>query len=192
MNNLSDAGLFLIRTIFDFYIFIVALRVVLQGFGADFYNPLCQAVIKWTEQPIKLLRPILPAWQYVDAAVLVFLILLEAIKFSLLFWLQTQYFPHPLGILLISCADIFKQLLDILFYASLLVVILSWINPLLRNPMVDILLVITLPLFNWVRRITPNLGGIDLSPALVLIILKLLEMLLIKPLFIAGVGMLNL
>jgi YggT family protein len=55
LNSFSNAGMFLIQSIFDLYIFILLLRIVLQWVHTDTYNPLFVLIAKLTNPP---LRPI--------------------------------------------------------------------------------------------------------------------------------------
>ena len=59
--------------------------------------------------------------------------------------------------------------------------VISWINPGSYNPAISLISSLTEPLLGPVRRRMPNMGGLDLSPMVVMIGLVLLEMLLIPP-----------
>jgi YggT family protein len=57
-----------------------------------------------------------------------------------------------------------------------LYVILSWFSPDPRNPLVQLLTLIALPILEPVRRLIPPIGGvIDLSPILAMFALQLLN-----------------
>ena len=60
--------------------------------------------------------------------------------------------------------------------------ILSWVNPGAYNPASALLYSLTEPMLRPARRLIPPIGGLDLSPMLVMIGLYLLEMLLLPPL----------
>lgn len=186
-----EAALFLIHTVFDLYIFIVCLRLVLQYMGVDFYNPFCQTIIKLTQMPINLVRPIFPVWTKIDTAVLFLLFILELIKFILLIWLQSGDVPNIFGLIVISVADIGDQIINVFFYALILVIILSWVHPNVRNPIVEVLLRLTMPALSLVRRVVPTIAGLDFSPIIVMVLLKLLEILLVKPISTIGFNMLG-
>ncbi|WP_164648860.1 YggT family protein, partial [Pseudomonas viridiflava] len=70
--------------------------------------------------------------------------------------------------------------LNIFFYALIISVILSWVAPASHNPGAQLVNQITEPLLAPLRRILPNLGGLDISPILAFMILKLLDMLVIN------------
>lgn len=68
----------------------------------------------------------------------------------------------------------------VLTWAILIRVLISWIPNLdPYNPIVRLLRQITDPVLEPARRIIPPLGGIDISPIVVIIVLQLLERLLI-------------
>jgi YggT family protein len=70
-------------------------------------------------------------------------------------------------------------LLTILGWAILIRVLVSWIPNLDRsNPAVQLLAQITDPVLEPARRIIPPIGGIDISPIVVLLLLRLLQQLL--------------
>ena len=71
------------------------------------------------------------------------------------------------------------RLLDLYSWIVLAAVILSWIPSLQDNPIGRAISAMTEPVFKAVRRVLPPLGGLDLSPIVVLIGLRLLGRLLL-------------
>ncbi|MBI4949305.1 MAG: YggT family protein [Deltaproteobacteria bacterium] len=65
------------------------------------------------------------------------------------------------------------QILDIALSAYLWIIIaraiISWVNPDPYNPIVRFLYQVTEPLLYRVRRVIPFLGGLDLSPMIVIL-----------------------
>ena len=61
------------------------------------------------------------------------------------------------------------RLLDIYSWILIIRAILSWVNPKPYNPVVQILYRITEPVLAPVRRVVPPVGGLDLSPLVVLV-----------------------
>ncbi|UCZ56833.1 YggT family protein [Desulfurispirillum indicum] len=58
-------------------------------------------------------------------------------------------------------------------------VFMSWINPDPYNPVVQFIYRITEPVLEPFRRIIPPLGGVDLSPIVVFILIRFLENLIL-------------
>ncbi|MFZ3073294.1 MAG: YggT family protein [Thermodesulfobacteriota bacterium] len=57
--------------------------------------------------------------------------------------------------------------------------ILSWVNPDPYNPIVQFLYKATEPLLYRIRKMLPNMGGIDLSPIVVLVAIMFLRKFLV-------------
>lgn len=110
------------------------------------------------------------------------LLALEVVKIALLRITVGIVMPGILGLLLFSIAGILFQLTQLYFYLILIVVVMSWINPMSPHPAMELLRQLTEPLLLPVRRMIPSLGGFDLSPIAVLIAIKLIGFLVIYPL----------
>lgn len=186
ISALNEAGLFLTQVVFDLYIFIVMLRILLQWVNVDFHSPIFQAIARLTDPPLQPLRRLIPVYHGIDIAAIVFLSLLQLAKLILLAWLQAVAVPHIVGLLVWSFADLFGQLMNIFFYAILILIILSWLNPLAHGSLLLILHRLTEPLLSLARRYVPSISGLDLSPVVILIGIKLIEILLVKPLLQVG------
>lgn len=74
------ATLFLIQSIFGFYILAVMLRFLLQCVRADFYNPLVQFLVRITNPPLLPLRRIIPGYKGLDLASVVLAFVLQLIE----------------------------------------------------------------------------------------------------------------
>jgi YggT family protein len=57
----------------------------------------------------------------------------------------------------------------------LVAVILSWVPLDRRNPLMTITYGLTEPVFAPIRRVIPPVGGLDLSPMVLLIVLQILK-----------------
>ena len=179
---LTDALTFLIRTLFDLYIVAVALRFLLQWVRADFYNPLSQFLVKITNPPLRPLRRFIPGYGGMDLASLLLMILLKIGEIAILGLVVAGRIPAPLGLLVISLAEVLKLLIYIFMFAIIIQVILSWVNPGAYNAGTVLIYRLTEPLLAPARRLIPPMGGLDLSPLVVLILLQLTLIVLIRPL----------
>jgi YggT family protein len=188
LNPFSNAGVFLIQSIFDLYIFILLLRIVLQWVNTDSHNPLFVLVAKLTNPPLRPICRVIPSLHGIDLAAILLLLGLEMLKIAFLVWLQINTTPHLLGLLVLGFAELLNQLINIFFYAVIALTILSWISP-LAGPLVEILVRISEPLIKPIRKILPSISGLDFSPLILIIGLKLLTMLLVKPLAQIGASL---
>jgi YggT family protein len=71
------------------------------------------------------------------------------------------------------------RLVDLYSLVVLVAVILSWVRLDRRNPLVTITRALTEPVLAPIRRALPPMGGLDLSPLVLLIALQLLKGLLL-------------
>ncbi len=186
MSTINNALIFLVETLFNIYILILMLRIILQWVGAHFYNPVSQFVIKLTNPVVKPLRQLFPPFRGIDFASLIILVALEFVKLLLVIWLKLNIIPGILGLIVMAFGDILDVILDIFFYAIIINALLSWINPKQYNPITEVLHLITDPLLRPARKIIPAISGIDISPIPVLIILQLCSILIASPLMSLG------
>lgn len=185
-DPIQTALLFLINIIFDLYLFILMIRIILVWVGADYFNPLVQFVVKFTNFVVKPLRQWLPNFHRFETASICLVFVLALIKFLLISLLRFGM-PNILGLLLLSVADFLRLILLTFFYAILMQAILSWVQP--YNPATRVLYQFTHPVLHPFQRVIPPVGGFDISPLPALIILQLLIILVVNPLMFSGWGM---
>ncbi len=189
MSYLSQALAFLIDTLFGMYIILVLLRFLLQLTHADFYNPFSQFIVRVTNGPLLPLRRLIPGFFGIDFASAVLLIVLEAIKITLM-TLLVQAIPHLAGILILSFADLIQLTLYVLIGAVFVRVLMSWVSPYGEHPFTDLAIHLTEPFMRPARRLLPLISGIDLSPVLVVIGFELVAILVVQPLHHLGLSLL--
>ena len=63
------------------------------------------------------------------------------------------------------------NLLTIYGYIIIARALISWINPNPYNPLIRIIYAITDPVLEPLRRLLPDLGGLDISPFVALVII---------------------
>ena len=182
MSPLSNAGVFLITTIFGLYILAVMLRLILQLVRADFYNPISQFIVKVTNPPLKLLRRFIPGFAGIDMASIVILLSLQMLEFFLVGLIRNFPAPDILGLALYASAELLSLAFYVFLFAIFILVILSWVSPGQYNPVNFLLHQITEPVMRPVRKILPPMSGIDLSPMLAMVGLWLAKLLLLDPL----------
>ena len=177
--NPQGAAVFLIDFAFSVYIFIVLTRFVLQLARADFYNPISQFVLRATNPLLAPLRRIIPGYRGLDIASLVLILILIVAKALMLLTIQTGGLPAGIGpqLLVYTLRELASLILDYVFWAVLVRVILSWVAPDPSNPVVRVVIQITEPLMAPVRRLLPDMGGLGLSPLIVLLGVQLLKIL---------------
>ncbi|MBA1378528.1 YggT family protein [Pseudomonas sp. SAICEU22] len=180
MIGLNTAAVYVLQTLGSLYLLIVLMRFVLQLVRANFYNPLCQFVVKATQPLLKPLRRIIPSLFGLDMSSLVLAILVQLALMALTLLLTYGTTGNPLQLLIWSIIGVTALFLKIFFFALIISVILSWVAPGSHNPGAELVNQICEPALAPFRRIVPNLGGLDISPILAFMVLKLLDMLVIN------------
>ena len=184
-NTLRDALLFLINTLFDLYLFILIVRIILVWVKSDYFNPAVQFITKCTNFLIIPLRRFIPNFHRLETATVVLVLVLEMSKFLLISLLSYRT-PALLGLILLAAADSLKLIIQTFFYAILLQAILSWVQP--RSSINYLLYQFTSPIMRPIHRLVPPIGGIDISPIPALILLQLLIIVLVNPLMATALG----
>ncbi len=188
-SAVSNALVFLINVIFGLYILVVVLRLLMQKVGASYHNPISQLVVKATQPIVKPLQRIVPGYKGIDFAIVLFLLILELIKIAVLLGVTQGTFPDVGGWFIWAFADGCNDILDVYFYLIIIGAILSWVQSMHHHPLTHVVASITGPLLGLFRRIIPTMGGLDFSPLVAIIVIKLVQILIFSPLAGVGVGL---
>ncbi|WP_223485295.1 YggT family protein [Pseudomonas sp. A-RE-19] len=174
MLGLNDAAIFIIKTLGSLYLLIVLMRFILQLVRANFYNPLCQFIVKATQPLLKPLRRVIPSMFGLDMSSLVLALIVQMVLIAVILALK-GFMVDWLLLVPWALIAIFSLFLNVLFYAMIISVILSWVAPGSHNPGAELVAQITEPVLAPFRRIIPNLGGLDISPIFAFIAIQLLQ-----------------
>lgn len=180
----SGAGLFLVQALLTIATFAFLLRFILQAVRADFYNPITQGIVRLTDPVLRPLRKVLPSAGGLDLGALLICVLLQ---FLLVF---AAFGGVPIvTALLLGTFQLLMLVLDLYFWALILIVILSWIAPGSAHPGAMLLQQVTEPVIAPFRRIIPPMGGLDLSVMAVFLVLIVIREYLLPGLMIEmGLG----
>ncbi len=182
MSPMSQVGLLLINSIGSLVLLIIFLRFLLQLVRADFYNPLSQMIVKFTNPMLIPLRRVIPGFGGLDVASLVLAFAAQYLLIMLILVVAGYGLNLPWGMMLgWSAVGLLKLVLNIYFWGMLIMVIASWVAPNSYNPALILINQLLEPVTAPVRRIMPDMGGLDLSPVIVLLGIKILEILLLTP-----------
>lgn len=183
MSIMQNGLLFLIQTLFDLYLFILVLRLLLAFVGAHYFDPITQFIIRCTDFIVKPLRRHIPNYRRVEISTLVIILSLELIKYILIGFLNFNSISMS-GLIILSLADVLKLTIQTFFYAIILQAILSWVQP--HSPVNMLLYKINSPIMRPIQRLIPPVGGIDISPIPAMIVLQLLMIMIVNPLMTTG------
>jgi len=84
---------------------------------------------------------------------------------------------------LTALARVVDLVLTIYMWIIIIRALISWVNPDPFNPIVRFLYQVTEPVLYRVRRFMPPLGGIDLSPLIVILLIVFLQQFLVQSLY---------
>ena len=166
MSGLNGAAIFVIQTLGSLYLLIVLLRFILQLVRANFYNPLCQFIVKATQPLLKPLR---------------LAIIVQMVIFAVVLTLSYMSF-NVFGLLLWAIIGVTALFLKVFFFAMIISVILSWVAPGSTSPGAELVNQITEPALAPFRRFLPSMGGLDISPILAFMVIQLIQSFVIPPL----------
>ncbi|MEM7282996.1 MAG: YggT family protein [Pseudomonadota bacterium] len=186
--NFAGAFRFIVAALISLYIFVFVIRFLMQWSKADFRNQLAQAIVQISNPLVKPLRKFIPGWGGLDIATLVVIYVLEVIAIILLVSIDTGFSaPLALGVKTLSYAALrmFHAFINVSIFLIFVRIILSWISPGNYNPIISVIYSITEPMMAPFRRLLPPLGGLDISPIILLLGLSALKVLLPLPGFIA-------
>jgi YggT family protein len=173
----TNAFSYLISTLIDLYIAAVLLRLLLQWVRADFYNPVCQFLVKVTNPVLVPMRRVIPSIGRLDTASVVLMLLLEIAAV----WILSRLSASPIGlgpVVIFSVMKLLATLLWTYFFLIIAMVILSWFGNRLQHPIIPLIYQLTLPVLRPIRKWIPAIAGIDLSPLFALIAIRFLLLLL--------------
>ncbi len=172
------AIIFLIETTFNLVLSLFLIRMILQWVRGNFRNPITQIITRTTNPLILPLRKILPPIGKLDTASLVSCILIVVLMtLSILLLQQVEIdllLSQPKILILESLRRLLLVFLQLYWMLILFSIILSWMQPQQHSPLTALLSELTEPVLKPVRRLIKPIGGLDLSPIPILILLSAL------------------
>lgn len=173
----TNAVTYLIGTLIDLYTTAVLLRLLLQWVRADFYNPVCQFLVKVTDPVIVPMRRVIPSIRKLDTASVIIILALEVFGV----WIASRISSSPLDfsqIIMFSLVKLAATLLMTYFFLIIASAILSWVGSRMRHPAIPLVYQLTEPVLSPFRKFIPPIAGIDLSPLFALITIRFLLLLI--------------
>ncbi|MGQ4878221.1 YggT family protein [Billgrantia sp. LNSP4103-1] len=176
MGQLGNAGLLLVNTLINIYLFLMMLRFLLQASQADYYNPISQSVVKVTQPVVRPFQSFLgPVMGRFDLATLAAAFVLKAVSIVVILQIAGIGMPPLTQVAIGAVAAIANAILKIYFFALIVMIILSWVAPNASHPGALLVMQLVEPIMAPVRRVIPPLGMIDLSPIVVFIAISLID-----------------
>ena len=185
---------FIIQFVLSAVAVLFLIRFILQATRADFYNPICQGIVRYTDPVLKPLRVVIPTYRNLDLAAFVATWIVSIITILVAVLMTGSYsnltiveLVQSLGLEVGAIVGGVYRTLDLFlsFYwiAIFLTIIVSFVAPSTYNPVISLLHEICEPVLAPARRVLPAMGGLDLSPLIVFLVLALLQRFFLPGLF---------
>lgn len=177
MDPLSQASLFLLQFIAGLVVFTLILRFLIRATYTDWNNQIVKFIAKVTNpicKPFALVLPSKGRWDFAAIGAAFTTQVVLAISIGLIIG-QSFNLSY---ILLFAVSEILNFLFDMMFWLIIIQVVLSWIAQ-SYNPNLDIFRQLTEPILSKFRSLIPPIGGMDLSPIVAILAIKLGQILIV-------------
>jgi len=175
---ITQAVAFVLDAIFHLFILAALLRFWMQAFRASARNPIAQFSMALTDFAVKPLRRVIPGLFNLDWASMVVALVFEFILQVLLVALILGTAPPGEAVpvlLFMAFVKLIRLSIYIFIGAIIVQAVLSWTNP--HHPVGPFFTALTRPFLKPFQKAIPPIGGVDITPVLVLIALQLVLML---------------
>lgn len=187
----TQAIAFVLDALFHLFILAVLVRFWMQAFRAPFRNPIAQFTIALTDWAVRPLRRVIPGAFNLDWSSFVVALLAELVLQGLLLLIAGGSFSGQVAPVLVYLAFVKLIRLSIYVFMGAIIVqaVLSWVAQ--HHPMAPFFQALTRPFTRPFQRAIPPIGGVDITPVLVLIAFQLVLMLPVTWLEQQGMKMLT-
>ena len=175
---LLQIGLFVIQTIFHlftavfllrFYAFLFRININASGAG---FGQFIFALTDWVVLPF---RRLLPRIARIDLPSFIPAITAQLLLSLIKSWAFMGVI-HPGHVVYLFTIDTLSLIISLFTGLLIIQAVLSWIQT--QSSMQYVLNQLTVPLLEPIRKVMPNIGGLDLSPLVALLILQVISMVL--------------
>ena len=189
MGYLAQALVFLVQTLFGLYLIVLLLRLLMQLSRADFHNPIARVITQASNPLLRPLRRVIPGYGGIDWALIVLTLVIQIAELIITSVIVSGAVPGIAALTVMAIGRLLQLVIYIYIVVILIEVILSWVNPHAYNAATILVYSLSTPIMRPARRLIPPMGGIDLSPLVVLIVLNLLLILLVAPILDTAHGL---
>lgn len=193
-----QALIFVIETVINLFVLAVLTRFYAQALRAPFRakagNPIVDFVVALTDFAVKPMRKIVPGMLGLDFASLLVAWLAESIllliKTAILFPAAFTHAGLWPAVALLALVSLLKLSIYLLIGVVIVQAILSWTSP--YHPLRPFFDALVRPFLGPFQRFIPLIGGVDLSPFVLLIVLQVVLMVPVEYLEKSAGGLLRL
>jgi YggT family protein len=167
--------LFVLDNVCGFLTLALLVRFAMQWARTPFRNPLGQFIVAVTDWMVRPVRRLIPSLFGFDTASLLLAWLWQAVYQGVELGFSRMLLavsPAPtLVVALLALLEVAKIGLYLVIGAVIVSAVFSWVNP--YAPLADVFNTLTRPLLRPFRRVIPPVGGVDLSPLALLLVLQI-------------------
>jgi YggT family protein len=167
--------LFILDTVCGFLTLALLVRFAMQWARTPFRNPLGQFIVAVTDWMVRPVRRLVPGLFGLDMASLLlawlFQVAFQGIALGLSGMLSAVSPAPTLVVAALALLEVAKIGVYLLIGAVVVSAVFSWVNP--YAPLAEVFDTLTRPLLRPFRRFIPPIGGVDLSPLALLLVLQI-------------------
>lgn len=168
-----------LNTLASLFILTALVRFWMQVCRAPSRNPIAYFSMALTDWAVKPLRRVVPGLFKLDWSSLIVAWAFEYVLLVLLKALEIGGIPDTPAaysvLLFMSFVELARLSVYVFMAAIIVQAVLSWVNP--YHPVAPFFNAFANPLLKPVRRVIPLIGGVDISPVFVLLLLQVVLML---------------
>ncbi|MCL2656706.1 MAG: YggT family protein [Betaproteobacteria bacterium] len=165
----------ILEAVASFLTLLLLTRGLMRWLRISFINPLGQFVLATTDWIVRPAQKILPASVGLDLSCWISAWLIQAIVVVIGAFFGSG-FQNPAALLIVAAVigifEVMRNLLHLIMIVVIVAAVLSWVNP--RAPIAPMVNALARPFLAPLSRRIPPIGGIDLSPLVLLLILQAL------------------
>ncbi len=179
---MSQALFSVLSAVTGILVFFLVIRLILQLVRANYYNPISQGINRFSAPLLAPTSRLIPDVGSLSLNTLVIAVLIQSVAaygLALFFYSAAL---NPAMVLVWSLVSIVGMVLKVFFFALIVMIILSWVAPQANHPGAELVFQVTEPVMAPVRRVMPELGGLDLSPIAVFLLIQFIENGALRPL----------
>lgn len=178
--------LMVLEMVTGFFCLMLLIRFALQWMRLSLRNPIGEFVMSLTNWMVLPLRRIVPGLRGADLSSLLLVWLIQAAYLGVALTLAgvlPEVSPGALvSLALMAAVEAVRLALYLVMGVVIIAAVLSWINP--NAPLAPLFNALARPLLRPFQRFIPTVGGVDVSPLVLLLVLQI-AMALLGQLFVS-------
>ena len=179
MYFLFNLLIIIIKLTFNFFIFLLLLKVLLRYFSIDYQNPLNLFITRVFNYlkifDNKALKTVFDS----NIGLIGSCLVINFFKFTITSLIMFGNIPNFLSLVFFTFTDMALLVIRLYTFLIIIYVILTWIHPISTSPVIYMLDKMTQPILKKIKKVVPPIFGLDFSPLAALTIMWILENLII-------------